>query len=90
MMPPDDQGSDEDPDEDGDGTDDLAGEARTVVGDRHQQQTQQTDHTVHGDGTDRIVDLQFVQRHDAEDHQDTAQSAPDGGNQRSRGGRFQR
>ena len=54
----------EDPTEDRQRTYDLAGEARTVIGDGHQRQTQQTDHAVYRNRTDRIVDLQLVESGD--------------------------
>src|SRR5690606_12646947 len=83
---PDNQAHYERPDEDGQGTDQLAGEAGVAVGDRYQQQAKQTAHTVGRDGADRVVDAQLVQSHDAQYHQQAAQCAPDSGGQCARGG----
>jgi len=47
-------------------TDKLAGEAGVIVGDRHQKQTQQSNHPVDRDRTHRVIDLQLVQCDDAE------------------------
>ena len=75
-----DKAGDEHPSEDGGSADELAREAGVVaVGDRNQQQTQQTHNTVHRDGTDGIVDLHLVQRDDGEDHENATDRTEDHG-----------
>ena len=81
---PHDQAGNEYPDEDGSGTDQLTREAHITVGYRYQHQAQETHHTVYGDCTYRIVDLQLVQSQDAEDYQHTTQGTEQSRLQRAR------
>src|SRR5690554_1584753 len=82
---PDNQAGHEDPDKDGDGADDLATEAGVAVGNRYQQQTEQTADTVNGDGTNRVINAQLVQGDNAYDYQQTTKGTEDGRQQRSGG-----
>src|SRR5690554_3523657 len=80
---PHDQAGHEDPDKDGDGADDLAAEAGVAVGNRHQQQAEQTADAVNRDGTDGVVNAQLVQGHNAYHNQQATEGTEDGCQKRS-------